>query len=173
MLSACTVALANSSSCATVLGRNQDRLEVIKLLVHCSENLHTTVVDYQEPAQLQQALKESVSARGEFDLVVIWMHDEPAVIHQLLKPFLGSASTRCHVVWVLGSAAADPTQSYQPILTCNDNSIITEVILGFKVTDNGSRWLTRSEICQGVIYAVINGLSRHIVGVVEPWSAHP
>lgn len=48
------------------------------------------------------------------------------------------------------------------------------VILGFVLLPGGqSRWLTNSEISQGVLDAIAAEAKRHIVGTVEPWSRRP
>lgn len=53
------------------------------------------------------------------------------------------------------------------------NIIYKKVILGFVIEDEASRWLTDTEISNGVIDAVINDKDIFTVGKVEPWKKRP
>jgi len=48
-----------------------------------------------------------------------------------------------------------------------------QIVLGFICNERGSRWLHHKEISDGTIQAVQSGVTRHVVGVVEPWDARP
>lgn len=48
------------------------------------------------------------------------------------------------------------------------------VKLGFIIEDNNSsRWLTNSEIAQGIIDAIEHEILEKHVGVFEPWNLRP
>jgi hypothetical protein len=79
---------------------------------------------------------------------------------------------------VLGSAAADPALEAGTALRRRTafeghGFAYTEVVLGFVEGGSGSRWLSHDEISAGVVNAVVEEGGRHIVGVVDPWSARP
>nr|QQZ48808.1 hypothetical protein JKL49_15675 [Phenylobacterium glaciei] len=50
---------------------------------------------------------------------------------------------------------------------------LRQVVLGFKVEEAGSRWLTHDEISDGVLEAARADRLLTIIGQTEPWSAKP
>lgn len=50
---------------------------------------------------------------------------------------------------------------------------LRQVILGFVIVDDGSRWLTHEEISGGVIEAMQSDRGRSVVGAMEPWEERP
>ncbi|MFF2175688.1 hypothetical protein ACFVT8_04360 [Lysinibacillus sp. NPDC058147] len=63
----------------------------------------------------------------------------------------------------------DRTKSYFPF-----NITYRVVKLEFILEDNNSsRWLTNSEIAQGIIDAIEQEIPEKHVGVFEPWSLRP
>ncbi|MBK7159886.1 MAG: hypothetical protein IPH77_15465 [Ignavibacteria bacterium] len=48
-----------------------------------------------------------------------------------------------------------------------------KILLGFVIEDEKSRWLTNTEISNGVIDALKKDEDTFIVGKVEPWEKRP
>ena len=53
------------------------------------------------------------------------------------------------------------------------NVAYRQVILGFQIEGERSRWLTHGEISQGVLQAIADDAEYHVVGVVRPWERRP
>jgi hypothetical protein len=76
----------------------------------------------------------------------------------------------------VGSGYGDPERKAQ-----DDDAAIREaigdcysqVILGFVLDGNSSRWLTNDEISAGVIKAIEQPEEISIVGSIEPWERRP
>ncbi|EYB66832.1 hypothetical protein DEIPH_ctg066orf0014 [Deinococcus phoenicis] len=104
---------------------------------------------------------------GAFDRGVVWIHGTA-----LEAP---SQQVRGPCWHVLESAATNParpgSQRRERFAALGNDD--REVILGFVVEGNGSRWLTDEEISAGVLHALHHDLKRHVIGGVEPWSARP
>lgn len=103
-----------------------------------------------------------------FDLAVAWIHGKD------LRPHVAVAALAERYVHVLGSAAANPSDSpfeTDDIEQCVD--LYQQVVLGFVISDGRSRWLSDTEISEGVLDAIRTKQVYSVVGVVEPWSARP
>ena len=48
-----------------------------------------------------------------------------------------------------------------------------QIILGFHVDEDGSRWLHNAEIAAGVLLAIDQPKDITIIGTVTPWFARP
>ena len=79
---------------------------------------------------------------------------------------------------VLGSATADPAHPHRlasaaivadGLVDCR----LRQVVLGFRVVGDRSRWLTNDEISAGVLDAVRNDRPLSVIGQVDPWAARP
>lgn len=128
--------------------------------------LHPLLLDYRATEALQAALTVS----GPFDRAVVWIHSVAPE-----APFLVAEAVTGPYFHLLGSASADPSRLI-PARQERFDSLDTdyrEVILGFQVTSQGSRWLTNAEISVGVWQAIEQDAWRFIVGTVEPWSERP
>lgn len=160
MLAKVTRTLAYAGHQVTVLARNPHRLRDVPCV--------PLALDYHDTATLRLHL-----ARMEpFDGAVVWTHytapEAPSLVASAVR--IGG-----QFVHVLGSATADPT--------CKDDNHrarfealgvrYQEVILGFVLNTQGARWLTHSEISDGVLGAIYSDMPYTIVGVVRPWKARP
>lgn len=128
--------------------------------------LKALLLDYSDTDVLQAGL----TALGPFHRAVVWIHSVATE-----APFVVAKAVTGPYFHVLGSATADPSR---PDTDRQENfsSLGTdyrEVILGFRLTLRGSRWLTHAEISTGVWQAMKEDARRMIVGTVEPCSAWP
>jgi hypothetical protein len=129
--------------------------------------------DYHDQDGFRDALDRAVARSGPIDLAVVWFHTL-----KIDAPRLVAERVAGRMVQILGSATADPAhperlEFAQQIVAGLPGCDLRQVVLGFKVEDGQARWLTNTEISQGVLEAVGADRSLTIVGQVKPWSARP
>lgn len=164
--------LGSRASAVSVLARHPGR--IADDFAALPAILNQLPVDYRDNQGLQRAVDSAVEAYGSFELAVCWFHstapEAPFIVAQAVS------SAPCHYVHVLGSLASNPLRrnndrfkrfELYPLITYH------EVILGFVHEGIHSRWLTQSEISDGVIAAIEGDAKRTVVGTVEPWTARP
>jgi hypothetical protein len=162
MLAEATRYLAERFDHVSLVARRPERLGRL-------ERIHPLALDYEETDLLVAAIRQAIAKHGSIDLVVAWIHSTapaalPAVLRELKEPF--------RLIHVRGSGAADPSHPpAQPEVPAHCR--YQQVILGFVIEGNRSRWLTHAEISQGVIAAIESDDARRIVGTVRPWEMRP
>ncbi|WP_332767988.1 hypothetical protein [Phenylobacterium sp.] len=129
--------------------------------------------DYYDEAAFAGALEAAVARSGPVDLAVAWFHTL-----KIAAPRLLAERVQGRLFQVLGSAAADPShpgrlETAARVADGLPQCAVRQVVLGFKMEAGGSRWLTNSEISQGVLEAVRADQALTVVGQTEPWSARP
>ncbi|MEY9977653.1 hypothetical protein [Lysinibacillus sp. RC79] len=117
------------------------------------------------------ALIESQQTNGSFDFIIAWIHGSDTRVWDSL--FQAIPNTKNVILYhIKGSSSYlnnDRTKSYIP-----SNINYREVKLGFIIlNNNSSRWLTNSEIAQGIIDAIKQEIPEKHIGVFEPWSLRP
>lgn len=123
---------------------------------------------------LAQALRRAVGHYGPIQLAVCWIHSSAPEALQTVAAELGRSGEPCRLFHVRGSAAADPTRLPRPALDELPPTVsYRQVILGFQIEGNRSRWLTHREISQGVLQAIEDDAEYRAVGVVRPWEMRP
>ncbi len=119
-------------------------------------------------------LSAHVARTSSPNLVIAWVHEDtlaPQIAKALSTPEAG-----CDFFHVRGSSVDVLTDSAYALKAKFSNISgmrYHQVVLGFKVSPHGSRWLTHSEISRGVLDAVTSPQELALVGVVEPWSRRP
>lgn len=122
---------------------------------------------WQEPDELATSVRSALVAPVE--LMVAWIHTphrEP-----VLTALAPSLATAAPVVEVWGSAGADPLATL-PVPTLRDHPT-HQVVLGYARSASGPRWLTNSEIADGVSTATKRALDAHRPGVHEVGTLRP
>ncbi|MGH6997561.1 MAG: hypothetical protein ACREEO_05160, partial [Phenylobacterium sp.] len=140
---------------------------------HASQQPGGFDCDYNDEAGFRAALQGAVLQSGPIDLAVAWFHTL-----KIAAPRMLAQEMRGRMFQVLGSATADPAHPHRlaTAATVADGLAdcrLRQVVLGFRVIDGGSRWLTNDEISAGVLDAVRNDRPLSVIGQVEPWSARP
>jgi hypothetical protein len=174
MLAGLCLRLAGEGRKVCVIARNRDRLQSLVEKVPPGDIL-PVAVDYRDAGALERALDRLIGdGHGQPTQAIAWIHDEVAPDAPL------QIADRVEIFWhVLGSAVADPSE---PDLLADWRGRIgrhrpaldyRQIVLGFVVEAQRSRWLTDTEICNGVYDAIRNGQSANIVGTIAPWSRRP
>jgi NAD(P)-dependent dehydrogenase (short-subunit alcohol dehydrogenase family) len=176
MLAALSRGLADRGDQVSVIGRDHSRLEALAASVTGAGAVRPISVDYRDQLDLRHALDDAIRTFGPVTKTVCWVHEEVApdaavwIAGQVTGIF----------VHVLGSASANPARPEilagwrARMAKANRDLVYRQAVLGFKVGLLGaSRWLTNSEISNGVAAALNNTAELTIVGTVTPWSKRP
>lgn len=167
MLQAAVLAWNSEGHEVTVVARTAEKLQELSKLAACPERLRTIQADYHQLEGFQKKLEDIPAP----DIIVSWIHRSGNNATEALCRLYGRLSDRVEFFHIKGSSAHEPQQNYTP--NYSDTIGYHEIILGFQLTGNASRWLTNEEIADGVREAVKLQQHRYIVGTVEPWSARP
>lgn len=166
MLSGVTIWLAEQGHMVSVISRRPKRYP------SCShpERIHSIAVDYRESDKLRRRIAEAIAIRGPIVLAVHWIHGlAPEAFWVISDEISSHAKEPWRLFHVRGSAAyLHPEQPQVPI-----HCLYRQVILGFVLEGDRSRWLTHEETSCGVIRAIQRDAERTVVGTLEPWDQRP
>lgn len=177
MLRGLSLGLAGQGYTVSVIARNNQRLQSLaEAAAEFSGHINPIAVDYGQGEQLRASLVRAIEAYGPVVLAVCWIHSTaPEALRQVAEA-IAASSTSCRLFHIRGSAAANPAEKANRLPEWLDRYPqirYRQVILGFVVETEGSRWLTHQEISDGVLAAVRNDAPYSVVGTVEPWSLRP
>lgn len=170
MLSKVTEYLAGKYDTVSTISRDEKKINPNL------KNINPLIVDYTYYKFLSKSLQSAVEKFGNIELVVSWIHSTASLDPNIIAEKLNSYHTPLRFFDILGSAYANPSKNSierEIALKENENLLYRKVILGFKIEDNSSRWLTNDEISSGVIEAIKNDEEEKIVGIVSPWDKRP
>jgi hypothetical protein len=173
MLKQVSIALAKRSRLLTSVARTAASLHKLDRELERGDGSHYMLqLDWSDGNFLDK-LEAHCSAVGYPSLVVAWLHNDD--LAPRIAARIGDAIESCRFFHVRSSAAADPNRGSERLAKAWAAVPVQqhEVILGFQITDSGSRWLDNSEISSGVITAIERGARKTVVGVVSPWANRP
>ena len=129
--------------------------------------------DYHDAEAFAGTLAAAIARSGPIDLAVAWFHTL-----KIAAPGLLAENVTGRLFQVLGSAVADPAHPDRLARAASvaeglPDCRLRQVVLGFKDEAGRSRWLTNSEISEGVLDAVRTDRALTFIGQVAPWSARP
>ncbi len=133
-------------------------------------------VDYSDYYMLEEKLNSAIDNYGKIETAVCWIHDSAPDAPYIIADVLNGQNVKCKYFHVLGCEYSLPEEKYKNLHFTFErfiNLIYKKIILGFVIEDEVSRWLTDTEISNGVIDAVINEKDSFVVGKVEPWERRP
>lgn len=160
----------------SVIARNPDGLN--KLIETKAEHgfINPIKVDYSDYNLLEEKINSAIDNYGKIETAVNWIHSTAPEAPYIIADVLNNQNVKTKYFHVLGCEHANPDEKNKDIQYSFErfvNLIYKKIILGFVTEDDKSRWLTNTEISNGVIDAVINEKDTFIVGTVEPWEKHP
>jgi hypothetical protein len=126
-------------------------------------------LDYDDEAHFLDTLR----IRGPVDLAVTWIH---AKAENLRNGIADCVIPGGKIVEIMGSASGRPDGFADERLKAMESQFgktYRQVILGFMLEGDASRWLTHEEICGGVMRAYRGFETRTIIGTLEPWDKRP
>ncbi|MBN8568134.1 MAG: short-chain dehydrogenase [Ignavibacteria bacterium] len=170
MLSKVTEYLAGNYDTVSVICRNKRKID------SNLKNINPLILDYSYYKFLTKNLQSAVEKFGNIELVVSWIHSTAPLAPNIIAEKINSFNVPFRFFDILGSAYANPslnTVEREEKLNENKNLKYRKIVLGFKLENNSSRWLTNEEISSGVIETVKSDAVESIIGVVSPWDKRP
>jgi hypothetical protein len=149
-----------------------------KLIESKSEHgfINPIKVDYSDYGLLEEKLKSAIDSYGKIETAVCWIHGTAPEAPYIIADILNNQNIKCKYFHVLGCEYSLPTEENRNLHFTFErfvNLIYRKIILGFVIEDETSRWLTDTEISNGVTDGIINEKDTFIVGKVEPWEMRP
>jgi hypothetical protein len=178
---ACTT-LASRGGDVTVVARDPRRLHALATeAAGMPGQIAPVSCDYGDPQRLRSALEAAVRERGRPDPTIAWMRDDALEGLHAAARVLEEARAEeqrtdpCRLVHVLPSAARSPVvrKRYRDEFGTYGAIRYRQVVLGFVIDEGISRWLTDTEISNGVLRSLELPDSEFVVGRVHPWSRSP
>jgi NAD(P)-dependent dehydrogenase (short-subunit alcohol dehydrogenase family) len=173
MLQGAALDLAKEHTTVSVIGRSLKKLQRLQEL---SDRINPIQADYTDFQTFIETVERSITERGAISLVVSWIHDTAPDAALALAARLDTFRNRVDYYHVLGSDSATPhggAAKLRDDFAALNNISYRQVILGFVIEGQRSRWLSNEEISAGVSRAIKDGLSLATVGTTEPWDRRP
>jgi short-subunit dehydrogenase len=165
MLADAVLAWNQQGHTVTVVARTEEKLKRLVSRATFPEQLHIVQSDYLQFEKFTNQLAQLSIP----DVIVSWIHRSGNDTVQWLCNHI--SDKRIAFFHIKGSSAHHPQQNFIP--QYSKSISYHEVILGFQLDNDVSRWLTNAEIAAGVVHAAEQKLPKYIVGTVEPWDARP
>lgn len=155
----------------SVIARDQNNLN--KLIESKSEHgfINPLRVDYSDYYMLEEKLKSAIDNYGKIETAVCWIHSTAPEAPFIIASILNEQNIKVKFYHVFGSANISPdgrNLKFESEISGYENIIYRKIILGFVIEYDKSRWLTDTEISNGVIDAVIKEDNNFVVGRIEP-----
>jgi NADP-dependent 3-hydroxy acid dehydrogenase YdfG len=166
MLHDATAHFIRSGLAVTVVARQARLLQALQD-DHPDQTVQIVAQDYHDTENFLNALS------GSYDHVVCWMHSSAHKTLDALLDRLAKDNPQTVFFHIKGSASYNPATVQNLTQDRMDALDYREIILGFKIEKDHSRWLNHDEIAAGVIAAVQADPTRTLIGVTTPWNARP
>lgn len=176
MLRGVSLHLAETGYTVSVVARSRARLDSLAAASTAPGAINPLPLDYRQSERLVEALRSAMEQHGPVELAVCWIHSAPPDALRLTVETIATRSPSCRLFHVRGSAVANPAAGGPRApewMEEHPGIRYRQVVLGFVIEGNRSRWLTHEEISGGVISAIADDAPYSIVGTVEPWSMRP
>ncbi|RLL48268.1 short-chain dehydrogenase [Oceanobacillus piezotolerans] len=172
MLKTTSLWLTQNGYHVSIIARSQERMERLIMEANDPSLITPLYVDYTDTFTLEEKLRVCIEINGPISLVVAWIH---SIGKKALFTIIEEV-TKCDLHWdlyhILGSSAnfSEMKERANVPSQCTYH----QIQLGFVINNgNQSRWLTDSEISNGVIQAMEDKKLIHTVGRLEPWEKRP
>lgn len=170
MLADVSVWLSKHYDHVSVIGRSADRLQHLTSKIEKASSYTPISLDYHQNDLLVDSISQTIHKNGPIDIAISWIHSSaPSALSAIEQTISSNHPTTWNLWQVRGSQACKDTT----IPTVSRNCEYNQVILGFVVEDQYSRWLTHQEIATGIIQAVQDDKRYTIVGTCSPWEKRP
>lgn len=170
MLSKVSLWLAANGYRVSVIGRNQEKMQLLLSKDERPSRITPVLVDYTNNEELAKQLRQIQKLNGNIDLVVAWVHSTGENVIPCLTNCMSDAE-HWKLFHVNGSSAK--LDSIKKNMTLPKNVQYHQIQLGFILENGNSRWLLHDEISNGVIHAITEGEIKKIIGTIEPWEKRP
>lgn len=171
MLSDLVIWLAEKYQCVSVIGRSWPRLEnLVEKAGPLSERIIPISVDYTNREMLTDSIRKNLWRNGPAELVVAWVRSGNM---DAIESVANEISSHSHEKWRLFQVRGSVGFDKRKFPELPEEVRYREVVLGFKIEDDSSRWLTNDEIWKGVRDSIISDNKMTIVGDIEPLERMP
>ena len=175
MLMEASVTLASQTTALTSVARTQRSLSALNAALGTFKGTHHQLrLDWSNTREFIDTISKHIAEVGTPSLVLAWLHHDDLGID--IARCCSSSTSPCEFFQVRGSAAAAPhrnAMAFAEQFKTLPGIHFHQIILGFKRTPSGSRWLTNAEISAGTLTAIEEAQPFSVVGSVEPWSDAP
>ena len=168
MLAKVSIWLSENGYHVSVIGRNPEKMQ--RLLEQNPAQMTPVLVDYTNSKELAEHLVHIQQKNGPIHLVVAWIHSTGQYVIPCLTELI-PRSQSWRLFHVNGSSAN--LQEIKAKTAIPANIYYHQVLLGFKIESGMFRWLTHEEISDGIIEAIRENKSKHIIGTITPWKKRP
>lgn len=168
MLSGVSIWLSKNGYHVSVIARNPRKMK--RLLDQNPSQMTPLLVDYTNNEELAKQCHRIQKMNGPIDLVIAWVHSTGQNVIPCLTECL-SRSEPWKLFHVNGSSSNLEKIKDKMIVPLHVN--YHQILLGFKIENGISRWLTNEEISNGVIEAIVEEKLEQIIGTIEPWYKRP
>ena len=167
--------LAYNYNTVSVIGRNPQRFEALRReTIHLKGNLDPLSIDYADSEKLVDVLETSIDRYHNISMVISWIHSTAPDAGKIVAELINSKGEKFRYFDILGSSHADPsTDNIQPEFSSLENINYRQIVLGFKIENDKSRWLTDKEISDGVMKAIDDDAEYSVIGTIKPWDSRP
>lgn len=167
--------LAYNYNTVSVIGRNPKRFEPLRReTIHLKGNLDPLILDYTDRIALKENIDTSVERYGHISLVVSWIHSTVPDAGDIIAEAINKCNESFRYFDILGSSKADPSnENHYPKFASLDKIKYRQIVLGFKIEEGKSRWLTDKEISDGVMNAIDADAEYSVIGITKPWDKRP
>lgn len=160
----------------SVIARNQSGLD--KLISSKDESgfIVPLRADYSDSAKLKDKIISAVNVAGEIETVISWIHIYAESAHEVIASIISKGNPVCKYFHITGSGSNNTglnDDNVEKVIRNYKNISYRKIILGFVAEGNKSRWLTNTEISNGVIDAVNCDKELFIIGKTEPPDLSP
>lgn len=176
MLKDVSLYFASHGMTVSVIGRDHGKFEELIMSKGSSGFINPVRVDYSDYEQLRLKLDNAVNIYGPVETAVCRLYSTAPEAPHIIAEILNESNIPVKYFHLLGSSYADPSvisEDFGQLFYRFKNVIYKKIILGFVIEDYKSRWLTDTEISNGVIDALKKDEDTFIVGKVEPWERRP
>lgn len=172
MLRELSLNIAKKYNTVSIIARDKKRLkDLVKEAKQFNGNIIPIALDYCNTKSLKKELEISIDKEGEFDLAIVWIHNTAPNAPYITAKFIDG-----DYYHILSSSYGDPSKVHTERLhkfKSFSNINYHEIILGFVVDNNYSRWLSHHEISTGIIKAIRKKQKNFVVGTLSPWADRP
>lgn len=167
MLADVSLWLANTGYIVSVIGRTKEKhLHLLEKATNPTF-INCLVVDYSNYALLEEQVSGAIKKYGPISLVVSWT--------PLLKSLeiINTLASKQKNPWALYQVMGSSRYFENNSLVVPDNCKHRSIYLGFIIEGDQSRWLSNSEISQGVIRNIEEDSFESIIGTLHPYERRP
>ena len=176
MLSGAVTKFLSEYKSVSVIARHESGFQYILSETNFPERLNPILLDYSCTDIVSEKIISSIQNFGYIEKAVSWIHSHAERAHEVICNLLSSQNISSDYFQILGSAYSNPERSIsdsEKIFTPYENISYKKILLGFKIENGISRWLTEEEISDGVYKAVNSGEYEFKIGLTKPWEKRP